>query len=98
MRRVPQVAGVRVRDYLVIFSEAAAECTTLAEEENNEETSRNPCPETGGLPGVGRPRNRKEAIAEAVRIQWDQGRRNRGRREMRDEPPSGVRGDGRRPR
>ena len=86
LRRVRQIASVQ--EYLIRFNKAASECPNLREEEKTLAFVKNLRPEISDLVDVRRPRNMREAIEEAVRIEAVQAERQRGGRAPRWEFPS----------
>lgn len=99
VRRVRQFTTVQ--DYLVRFNRTVAECPSLSAEFKAKIFVNYSRAEIGDLVDVSRPRNVKEAIGGAVRIEAEQAERNRDRRAGRGEPapgqPRGVRPEARRP-
>ena len=83
LRRVRQITTVQ--EYLIRFNKAAAECPNLVEEEKTVAFVKNLRPEISDLVYVRRPRNMKDAIEEAVRIEALQAERQRGGRFQRAE-------------
>lgn len=69
-----------MQEYLIHFNKSAAESPSLMEEEKTLAFVKNLLPETSDLVSVRRPRNMKEAIEEAVRIEALQAERQRGGR------------------